>query len=50
MALQGNMKRLNAYEDHIKILDFELRSIVSIYLGEDGSSGATLTTKTAART
>ncbi len=35
-ALQGSMKHLNTYEDHVKIVDFELRRIVNIFLGEDG--------------
>ena len=39
------MKHLNTYEDHVKIVDFELRRIVSIFLGEDGLTWCNLDQK-----
>ncbi len=36
LAIQGSMKHLNTYDDHVTVIDYELRRIVSIFIGENG--------------
>jgi len=30
------MKHLNTYDDHVTIIDYELRRIVSVFIGGEG--------------